>query len=97
MVRVLNYQIAGTPKDMRSEVTIDDGMLSEDCKITGIAIGHKVEGKWINGKVVFPEPVGAIVAECPDIKVSHHCPDWDWLWITPDMPEWECCCCDEDQ
>lgn len=24
---------------------------------------------------------------------GHHCPDWDWLWVTPSSPEHEACTC----
>lgn len=29
------------------------------------------------------------------IKVAHYCPEWDYLFIKPQDPEWEVCLCDK--
>lgn len=26
--------------------------------------------------------------------IPHHCPEWDFLFIFPHDPEWECCICE---
>lgn len=30
-------------------------------------------------------------------KIPHHCPEWDFLWIYPEAPEWQCCHCEEGE
>jgi len=28
------------------------------------------------------------------ITIGHYCPEWDYLYITPESTEWEACICE---